>query len=313
MAPESTGSTGSQAGAGPGGQGQDSPRTVCVFTPTYDRAYILPVLYDSLVAQTSHDFVWMIVDDGSTDGTEELVASWIECGEIEIDYVKTANGGKPRAINLGVERAANPLFFVVDSDDWLLPGAIEHVLATWETIKGQDRYAGIVALRGTDDHTPMDTWMPEGARDVKYWDLFETMGFRGDTSLIHRTEVLRDYPYDVAPGEIFIAETSVYYRLDERYVMLADNTILTICHYLPDGLTHNFAANAKRNPIGYWKHKRYCAQRSTTLKGVARETLLYLVGCRLAGQSGALRMAPNKPVALACYLPALVARYTLFK
>ena len=105
----------------------------------------------------------------------------------------------------------------------------------------------------------------------------------------------------------------MYYRLDDRYDMLADNTILTICHYLPDGLTHNFAANAKRNPIGYWKHKRYCAQRSTTLKGLTRETLLYLVGCRLAGQRGAIAMAPNRLVALACYLPALVARHTLFR
>lgn len=292
---------------------ETGPRTVCVFTPTYERAYILPVLYESLVAQTSHDFVWMIVDDGSTDGTQELVRSWIERGEIAIDYVKTVNGGKPRAINLGVSRCDSPLFFVVDSDDWLLPGAIEHVLAVWATIAGDDRYAGIVALRGTDDHTPMDTWMPEGATDVRYWDLFETKGFRGATSLIHRTEVLRQYPYDVAPGEIFIAETSVYYRLDEKYVMLADNTILTICHYLPDGLTRNFAANAKRNPIGYWKHKRYCAQRSTTLKGVVRETLLYLVGCRLAGQRGAIAMAPHKVVAAACYLPALVARHTVFR
>ena len=292
---------------------ETGPRTVCVFTPTYERAYILPVLYESLVAQTSHDFVWMIVDDGSTDGTQELVRSWIERGEIAIDYVKTVNGGKPRAINLGVSRCDSPLFFVVDSDDWLLPGAIEHVLAVWATIAGDDRYAGIVALRGTDDHTPMDTWMPEGAVDVRYWDLFETMGFRGDTSLIHRTEVLRQYPYDVAPSEIFIAETSVYYRLDEKYVMLADNTILTICHYLPDGLTRNFADNAKRNPIGYWKHKRYCAQRSTTLKGIVRETLLYLVGCRLAGQRGAIAMAPHKVVAAACYLPALVARHTVFR
>lgn len=302
--------------SGPGSPAEEtSPRlpTVCVFTPTYERAYILHVLYESLVAQTSQDFVWMIVDDGSTDSTEELVRSWIEEGRIAIDYVRTENGGKPRAINLGVARSTSPLFFVVDSDDWLVPTAIEHVLAVWRTIEGVERYAGIVALRGTDEATPMDTWMPAGAKDVKYWDLFETMGFRGDTSLIHRTEVLRRYPYDVAPGEIFIAETSVYYRLDERYDMLADNTILTICHYLPDGLTHNFAANAKRNPIGYWKHKRYCAQRSTTLKGVVRETLLYLVGCRLAGQRGAISMAPHKAVALACYLPALVARYTIFR
>lgn len=296
----------------PGSQSPSTP-TVCVFTPTYERAYILPKLYESLCSQTSQDFIWMVVDDGSTDGTEELVRSWVDRGDLRIDYVRVANGGKPRAINLGVARCENPLFFVVDSDDWLVPTAIEHVLKVWRTIKGDDRYAGIVALRGTDESTPMVTWMPEGAKDVKYWDLFETMGFAGDTSLIHRTAVLRDYPYEVAPGELFIAETSVYYRLDERYVMLADNTILTICHYLEDGLTQNFAANAKRSPVGYWKHKRYCASRSTTLKGRFRETLLYLVGCRLAGQGGAVAMAPHKAIAILCYLPALVVRHTVFR
>ena len=287
--------------------------TLCVFTPTYNRAYILPALYESLLAQTATDFQWMIIDDGSSDDTEALVAEWIAQGRIAIDYVKQENGGKPRAINAGVARCESPLFFVVDSDDHLVPTAVEHVLDVWRTIEGEDRYAGIVALRGTDERTPMITWMPEGAKDVKYWDLFETMGFSGDTSLIHRTQVLSDYPYDVAPGELFVAETSVYYRLDERYVMLADNTILTICHYLPDGLTQNFAANAKRSPIGYWKHKRYCAQRATTLRSRARETALYLVGCMLARQKGALAMAPSKALALACYPVALVARYTMFR
>lgn len=287
--------------------------TLCVFTPTYNRAYILPALYESLLAQTATDFQWMIIDDGSSDDTEALVAEWIAQGRIAIDYVKQENGGKPRAINAGVARCESPLFFVVDSDDHLVPTAVEHVLDVWRTIEGEERYAGIVALRGTDERTPMITWMPEGAKDVKYWDLFETMGFSGDTSLIHRTQVLRDYPYDVAPGELFVAETSVYYRLDERYVMLADNTILTICHYLPDGLTQNFAANAQRSPIGYWKHKRYCAQRATTLRSRARETALYLVGCMLARQKGALAMAPSKALALACYPVALVARYTMFR
>lgn len=290
-----------------------SAPTLCIFTPTYNRAYILGVLYETLLAQTNGDFMWLIVDDGSTDDTESLVRSWIEENRIRIDYMKKDNGGKPRAINTGVERCPCPLFFVVDSDDHLVPTAVEHILSVWSTIEGDDRYAGIVALRGTDEHTPMVTWMPPGARDVKYWDLFETMGFAGDTSLIHRTEVLRRYPYDVAPGEIFVAETSVYYRLDDEYVMLADNTILTICHYLPDGLTHNFSANAMRNPIGYWKHKRYCASRATTLTSRVRETILYIVGCRLAGQGGVIAMAPHRVLAIFCYVPALIARYTLFR
>ena len=287
--------------------------TLWVFTPTYNRAYILPALYESLLAQTSTDFQWIIVDDGSTDDTESLVQGWIAEGRISIDYVKQENGGKPRATNTGVARCRSELFFVVDSDDHLVPTAVEHVLTRWEEIRGDDSFAGIVALRGTDEHTPMGTWMPDGVRAVTLWDLHEKMGFRGDTSLIHRTEILRRYPFEVAPGEKFVAESSVWFLIDESYNMLADNEILTICHYLPDGLTQNFASNAKRNPIGYWKHKRYCAARSTTLKSRARETSLFLVGCMLAHQKGAISMAPSKALAVVCYPVALLARYTMFR
>ena len=90
-----------------------SAPTLCIFTPTYNRAYILGVLYETLLAQTNGDFMWLIVDDGSTDDTESLVRSWIEENRIRIDYMKKDNGGKPRAINTGVERCPCPLFFVV--------------------------------------------------------------------------------------------------------------------------------------------------------------------------------------------------------
>ena len=287
-------------------------KTVCVFTPTYNRAYILPALYESLVSQTSQDFMWLIVDDGSTDGTRSLVDSWRREGKVDITYVKKENGGKPRAINTGVELCECPLFFCVDSDDHLVSGAVARIVEDYVAIRDDDRIAGIVALRGTDEHTPMATWIPEGLSEVRYWDLFEKHRFAGNTSLIHKTEVLRRYPYDVAPGEKFIAETSVYYRLDERYLMRTDNTILTICHYLPDGLTHNFARNARENPIGYRKHKLYCAQRAQTIVGKFRETTLYLVGCRMSGERGGLSKAPNKLIGALCMLPACVAYHTVF-
>ena len=139
----------------------------------------------------------------------------------------------------------------------------------------------------------MVTWIPDGLTEVKYWDLFEKYHFAGDTSLIHKTEVAK-VSVRRSAREKFIAETSVYYRLDDHYLMRTDNTILTICHYLPDGLTKNFAKNARENPIGYRKHKLYCAQRSQTLAGKFRETTLYLVGCRMTGEKGGPSKAPNK-------------------
>ena len=98
--------------------------TVCVFTPTFNRAYILPKLYESLVAQTSRDFSWLIVDDGSTDNTAELVHGWQAEGLVPITYIYQENGGKQRATNTGMSHCTDELFFVVDSDDHLVPSEI---------------------------------------------------------------------------------------------------------------------------------------------------------------------------------------------
>lgn len=287
--------------------------TLCIFTPTYNRAHTLPVLYRSLLAQTNKAFTWIIVDDGSTDDTEQLVAGWLNRQEIRIEYYKVPNGGKQRAVNFAVERCDSPLFFVVDSDDWLVPAAVERVLAVWSQARDREDIAGIVALRGADASTPLGTSMPQGVSECTLWDLHERYGFKGDTSLIYRTDVLRQYPYEVEPGEIFVSEASVFFRIDERYRMVLDDTVLTICEYRSDGLTRNFVANVKRNPIGYMKHKRFLVTKSQTLRGKVRETILYLVGCGLAGNRRGVAEAPNRVLAVLCYLPALVARFVVFR
>ncbi|MCS2864766.1 glycosyltransferase family 2 protein [Bacteroides thetaiotaomicron] len=101
---------------------------VTVFTPTYNRAYILNDLYQSLCRQTCRKFEWLIVDDGSTDNTEGLVASWLDEGKMSLRYIKQPNGGKHRAINKGIQEANGDLFFIVDSDDYLAKNAIERIL-----------------------------------------------------------------------------------------------------------------------------------------------------------------------------------------
>ena len=99
-------------------------KTLAVFTPTYNRAYIIGKLYKSLLAQTSEDFCWIVVDDGSSDNTEQLIASFISEDRIPIRYIKQENGGKQRAHNTGVDACDNELFFCVDSDDALVPTAV---------------------------------------------------------------------------------------------------------------------------------------------------------------------------------------------
>jgi glycosyltransferase involved in cell wall biosynthesis len=110
------------------------PHKITVFTPTYNRAYILDRVYKSLINQTNKSFVWLIVDDGSTDNTESLVKKWIKEDKIEIKYYKQKNGGKQRAHNKAVKLTDTDLFICLDSDDYFTKDAIEILLNSWNEV-----------------------------------------------------------------------------------------------------------------------------------------------------------------------------------
>ena len=120
---------------------------VTIFTPTYNRAYRLTALYESLCSQTCKDFEWLIVDDGSSDNTEELVNGWINENKIDIRYIKQQNGGKHRAINNGVKNARGILFFIVDSDDILPDNSIDRVAVHYKMIEGKSEFGGLCGLK----------------------------------------------------------------------------------------------------------------------------------------------------------------------
>ena len=105
---------------------------ITVFTPTYNRSYIIERLYHSLKRQTFRDFEWIVIDDGSTDDTElRFTQIQNDSNDFPIHYIKTANGGKHRAINKGVTRASGELFYIVDSDDFLPDDALEIILVIY--------------------------------------------------------------------------------------------------------------------------------------------------------------------------------------
>lgn len=121
---------------------------ITIFTPTYNRAYILPELYKSLCRQTNKDFEWLVIDDGSTDNTNDLIQSWKADGRVRINYVKTENRGKSSAINTGVNKATGDIFFIVDSDDYLTDDAIDSVAVAFSGIRNLKHYCGICFQRG---------------------------------------------------------------------------------------------------------------------------------------------------------------------
>ena len=109
--------------------------TITIFTPTFNRGNRLPALYNSLQNQSNKDFEWLIVDDGSTDNTEELVRKWLSEPLFPVRYIKQKNGGKHRAVNRGVQEAQGELFFIVESDDVLPEQTNERIAHQNEQIK----------------------------------------------------------------------------------------------------------------------------------------------------------------------------------
>ena len=232
---------------------------VTVFTPAYNRAYILPELYHSLRNQTCFDFEWIIVDDGSADGTEALVGAWLQQqNAFAIRYYKQKNGGKHRAINCGAEKAAGELFFIVDSDDQLTADAVESLLRVKNTLPDHEKFAGVAGNRGYHRGGVIGTTFDGDMLDCSAIER-RKYGIDGDKAEAFFTSVLKKYPFPEYEGENFVTEAVVWDKMAlDGYKLRYFNKIIYLCDYLEDGLTNQGLDLYYRNPQGYGHYLRQC-------------------------------------------------------
>ena len=210
---------------------------VTVFTPTYNRAYILGNLYHSLQRQTCMDFEWLIVDDGSADDTKALVASWQgEKNPFPIRYVYQENGGKCRAINRGLKEADGRLFFTVDSDDYLTDDAIEKVIQWDGELPADGHFCGYAGNMGTALGVTTNRLFPGDYLDGTALDRYDRVD--GERAFVFYTEIHRKYLYPEFPGEKFLTEAVTWDLMaHDGYKMRFYNDIIRIWEYKDDGLT----------------------------------------------------------------------------
>lgn len=246
---------------------------ITVFTPSFNRAYTLHKLYESLCEQTYKDFEWVIVDDGSKDNTEELVAEFITEQQINITYHKQQNQGKHIAINKGVELAKGELFFIVDSDDILPKDSLEIIIQKYQAIKDDETIAGLAGRRGYISGGYIGT-------NKSYDDVIMTsIDFRfkkkiaGDMAEVYKTKVIRQYPFPQFEGERFCPEALVWKRIDQQYKMLWFSDIIYKGEYIPDGLTANIFKVRKNSPkascLYYAEEAQYDTPAYQKIKSVA--------------------------------------------
>ena len=223
---------------------------ITVFTPTYNRAYSLPRLYDSLKAQTFKDFEWIIVDDGSVDNTEKLVEGWKNDAGLTIKYIKQANGGKHRAINRGVKDASGELFFIVDSDDWLPEDSLQLTHHYYLQIKQNPAFAGVAGSKCYPDGKKVGGEVDYELLDTDNVSFREKLHIKGDMEEVWVTNVLRKYPFPEFEGEKFLTEAVVWNEIAKQYKLRYFNKNIYTCEYLADGLTCNIRRHHRNSPQG---------------------------------------------------------------
>lgn len=240
---------------------------ITIFTPTYNRASLLPRLFDSLKRQTIFDFEWLIVDDGSSDETDRVVQNLCSLSFVpfRIRYYKKENGGKHTAINYGVNRALGELFFIADSDDILPPDALQTVLTVWNEVRANSRYAGICGLDGKMDDgsiigsgisgsSKSDEMSLTNNRKLRYVDGTNIevrfgMGVSGDMKEVFKTSILKEFPFPEIPNENFCPEVLVWNRIGIKYKLRYINCVIYLVEYQKEGITSSITKTRMNNPI----------------------------------------------------------------
>lgn len=229
---------------------------ITVFTPSYNREDLLPRLYDSLCVQTFSDFEWVIVDDGSTDNTQELVNKIISNHKkfnpnFPIRYYYKANGGKHTAINLGVNKACGDLFFIADSDDYLPSNALELVIEQWNEVKNDDSFGGVCGLDLLKGKKEIVGGIPPyeilDCTFLEYWWKFKMKN--GDMKEVYRTSVLREFPFPEISGEKFCPEELVWARIAQKYKLRYFSEVIYIADYQEHGISANMTRMRMQSPL----------------------------------------------------------------
>ena len=222
---------------------------ITIFTPTYNRAYTLKKLYISLCNQTNKNFEWLIIDDGSTDNTKELIQNFISDKKILIRYFYQENSGKSMAHNKGVELANQELFTCVDSDDYITNDAVEIILDRWKKIRGKQ--IGIMAKRMTPSKKNITVTQIKDGDTFVLRKAYQNKSLFGDTFLIFSTNIIKNFSFPKFIGEKFVPEDYLYDQIGNIGEMSFLDKSLYICEYLKDGYTQNMNKLIANNPKGY--------------------------------------------------------------
>lgn len=266
-------------------------KTLTVFTPAFNRAHLLPRLYHSLCQQTSTDFEWLVIDDGSKDGTEQLVARWIAENKISIRYIAQENQGMHGAHNTAYKNISTELNTCIDSDDYMPDNAVELILKKWNSVD-QEKYSGIIGLDADELGVIIGTTF-----NTAYTTLedFYLGGGKGDKKLVYRTDIIQRYPeYPLFEGEKYVGLGTKYLMIDKEYQLATLNEVLVIVEYQQDGSSNTMFQQYLKYPKGFIYNRIVSMQYSKSVKRKFIEAIHYISSCIILKKTNFLKDTPQK-------------------
>lgn len=272
-----------------------------VFTPAYNRANTLTRTYESLCAQDCKDFIWLIVDDGSTDKTADMVRSWQKAENgFKIQYMYKENGGMHTAHNVAYENIHTELNVCIDSDDRMAAGAVEKIKKTWLEVR-EKNYAGLIGL-DADMLTGkiIGKGFPDGMKETTLGGYYASGG-AGDKKLVYRTDVINSVPpYPVFEGEKYVGLVYKYTLIDQKYKLAVLNDVLCDVEYQMDGSSNTMFRQYLKNPKGFAFLRKVAMTYPTSKRRLIRDCIHYCSSSLIAGNRKYIAESPRKLLTVLC-------------
>lgn len=279
--------------------------SLTIFTPTFNRVRTLPRTYQSLCSQTCKDFEWLIIDDGSTDNTFEIVKSWISEADFNIRYIYQENQGMHGAHNTAYRNITAELNTCIDSDDYMPIDAVENIISFWNK-KRNDKYAGFIGLDQREDGSIIGTPFPNNMSETTLIGFYANGG-KGDKKLVYRTDVIKKYPeYPIFNGERYVGLAYKYMLIDQDYTMLTLNKPLVIVEYQEDGSSNTMWKQYWSNPRGFAFFRKTEMVVAPTFKRKFISCVHYVSSCLISKNKNFIKESPKKLLTILAIIPGLI-------
>lgn len=277
-----------------------------IFTPAYNRAHTIGRTYESLCCQTCKDFEWLVIDDGSTDNTRQLVERWIAECIIPIRYIYQENQGMHGAHNTAYKNIYTELNTCIDSDDWMPNDAVEKIVSFWKKY-GSENVAGIIGLDATADGEIIGDRFPNGIQETTLRGFYEKLKGVGDKKLVYRTAVINQTPeYPLFEGERYVGLIYKYHLVDEHYPLLVANDVYVIVDYQDDGSSRGMWRQYWNNPKGFAFIRKYDMLQTQLWKRKLGDNIHYVSHSVRSRNRHFINDSPMKWLTCLCLLPGII-------